>query len=213
MCGGNKVMRILAVTGGIGSGKSEVCRILAENGLELQYEADSRAKALYVESPDLLDAMEEALGCSLRGEDGRFLPNRLSQVIFNDPESLAKVEQLLFPQMLKDFSDRMSGAGKDAVVVFESATFLEKPAFDGFADMVLLVDAPFQLRLERACSRDGVSAEAVLARMQCQKLMNFLSDGGTDPRIDYVIENVGSREELQQKVLEFLSCLQGQKNR
>ena len=47
-------MKVLAVTGGIGSGKSEVCRILADKGLTLQYNADSRAKALYVERPGLL---------------------------------------------------------------------------------------------------------------------------------------------------------------
>ena len=77
-------MKVLAVTGGIGSGKSEVCRILAENGLAVQYNADSRAKALYAECPGLLDEMEASLGCALRDEHGDFVPSRLAAVIFSD---------------------------------------------------------------------------------------------------------------------------------
>ena len=77
-------MRVLAVTGGIGSGKSEVCRILAGHGMRLQYNADARAKALYTECPGLLDAIEDALGCVLRAEDGTFIPSALAAVIFTD---------------------------------------------------------------------------------------------------------------------------------
>ena len=55
-------MKVLVVTGGIGSGKSEVCRLLAEYGFQMQYDADSRAKGLYVEHPHLLDDIEKALG-------------------------------------------------------------------------------------------------------------------------------------------------------
>jgi dephospho-CoA kinase len=87
-------MRVLAVTGGIGSGKSEVCRILARHGLQMQYNADARAKALYTECPGLLDAMEDALGCVLRSEDGRFMPSALAAVIFTDKDAMEKVEAL-----------------------------------------------------------------------------------------------------------------------
>ena len=197
-------MRVLAVTGGIGSGKSEVCRILAAHGLALQYNADARAKALYDECPGLLDAIEKALECSLRGGDGAFRPAALAAVIFTDHSAMEKVEALLYPEMIRDFDTMMAEAGEDQIVVFESATFLEKRQFDGFADMVLLVDAPFQLRLERACLRDGVTREAVEARMRCQKLMNELSEGRLDPRITYKVLNDGTRQELEQKVLKLL---------
>lgn len=198
-------MKVLAVTGGIGSGKSEVCRILAENGLTLQYNADSRAKALYVECPGLLDDIEKALGCVLRDEDGKFVPSRLAAVIFSDNVALEKVEALLFPEMIRDFRRMMNEASEDRIVVFESATFLEKKHFDDFADMVLLVDAPFEMRLERACRRDGASEEAILARMKSQRLMNELSEGLEDPRITFRVLNDGTRQELERKVLEVLS--------
>lgn len=198
-------MRVLAVTGGIGSGKSEVCRILARHGLHLQYNADARAKALYTESPGLLDAIEDALGCVLRSEDGRFIPSALAAVIFADNEAMVKLEELLYPEMIRDFHRFMAEAAEDQIVVFESATFLEKKQFDGFADMVLLVDAPFEVRLERACARDVASREAVLARMKCQTLMNALSEGHVDPRIDYKVLNEGTMEELERNVLQVLN--------
>ena len=70
--------------------------------------------------------------------------------------------------------------------------------------MTVLVDAPFELRLERACARDGVSSQAIMSRMMNQKLMNALSEGHADPRIDYVISNDGSFEELKKKVKDLL---------
>ena len=197
-------MRVLAVTGGIGSGKSEVCRILARHGLQMQYNADARAKALYTECPGLLDAMEDALGCVLRSEDGRFMSSALAAVIFTDKDAMEKVEALLYPEMIRDFHRMMAEAFEDQIVVFESATFLEKKQFDGFADIVLLVDAPFDVRLERACARDAASRDAVLARMKCQTLMNALSEGHRDPRIDYTVQNDGTRQELEENVLKVL---------
>lgn len=201
-------MRVLAVTGGIGSGKSEVCRILARHGLQMQYNADARAKALYAECPGLLDAMEEALGCVLRSEDGRFMPSALAAVIFTDKDAMEKVEALLYPEMIRDFHRMMAEALEDQIVVFESATFLEKKQFDGFADIVLLVDAPFDVRLERACARDAASRDAVLARMKYQTLMNALSEGHRDPRIDYTVQNDGTRQELEENVLKVLKKIE-----
>ena len=186
---------VIVITGGIGSGKSEVCRILRDMGFCAQYNADTRAKALYEEHPSLLADIESALGCSLRDEDGRFVPARLAARIFNEPDSLALVEARLFPVMMDDFASFAGNCG-ERVVVFESATVLEKPQFEGFGDKIVLVDAPFEVRLERACRRDGAEPEKVLARMHNQKLMNELSAGGEDPRIDCRIVNDCSLDEL-----------------
>ena len=186
---------ILVVTGGIGSGKSEVCRILSDLGYQYQYNADSRAKALYEEHPTLLGDIETSLGCCLRDENGKFQPARLASVIFSDRNALETVESHLFPALKDDF-ESFAGKCGEGIVVFESATVLEKPQFDGFGDKIILVDAPFETRLERACRRDGADREKVLARMQNQKLMNDLSDGSEDSRIDCKIMNDSTFEEL-----------------
>ena len=191
-------MMVIIVTGGIGSGKSLVCRILNEMGITAQYDADSRAKALYEEHPTLLSDIEKSLGCSLKDTDGRFQPAELASVIFAERSALETVESLLFPVLLDDFRSFAGTCGED-IVVFESATVLEKPQFKGFGDKVILVDAPFEVRLERACRRDGAEREKVLARMRNQKLMNELSEGMEDPRIDCKILNDCSLDELERR--------------
>lgn len=198
--------KVVVITGGIGSGKSEVCRIFADEGFAAQYNADARAKALYIEYPSLLEAIEDALGCVLKDDEGKFQPSLLAARIFADRTALETVESLLFPVMMDDFAIFAERSGAE-YVVFESATVLEKPQFDGFADKVILVDAPFETRLGRACARDGASREAVLARMRAQTLMNELSQGGSDPRVDYVIMNDSSFEVLRRRTRKTIELL------
>ena len=194
---------IIVVTGGIGSGKSSVCRILKERyGFHI-YEADSKVKQLYDIHPTLLDDIEEGLGRRLRDGNGRFKPSELSNVIFNDRSALEKVESLVFPTLKEDFRQWMNGHDDGKPTVFESATILEKPQFDGFGDTTVLVDAPYAIRLGRAAQRDGDKA-GVEARMSHQKLMNSLSDGAEDMRIDHVIDNSGTEDELTAKIDDFV---------
>lgn len=199
-------MKVLVVTGGIGSGKSEVCRLMADMGLDLQYDADRRVKMLYDVHPGLLADIESALGCGLRDADGKFVPSLLAERIFTDRDALNKVENLVFPALMADFETFCTDHPDRKIIVFESATILEKPQFHGFGDFVILVDAPFDLRLSRACSRDNKDKEAVMARMSNQTLMNSLSDGGSDPRIDAVIMNDGTKAELRIKTEKALSA-------
>lgn len=201
-------MEILVITGGIGAGKSEVCRILADKGLTAQYNADSKVKELYTKFPGLLESIEDAMGCCLRDESGRFQPQKLAQKIFSDRQVLEMVESLVFPVLMEDFRIYAQRCG-NSIVVFESATILEKPQFEGFGDKVILVDAPLSLRMERACARDGVCRDAITARISNQKLMNALSQGETDARIDAVIINDGAIDILEERIEKTMSDLFG----
>ena len=96
---------ILIVTGGIGSGKSEVCRILRDSFGYRIYEADRKAKELYCRFPDLIERIEKALDCRIRTEYGEFAPSLLAERIFTDKEALAEVENILFTYLLKDFDE------------------------------------------------------------------------------------------------------------
>lgn len=200
-------MKVLVITGGIGSGKSAVCRILHEAGITAQYNADERVKALYSAHPTLLKDIEECLECVLRNEHGTFVPAKLAARIFPDPEALQKVESLVFPALIEDFKAFAETNKDEDIIVFESATILEKPQFDGFGDKVVLVDAPYDVRLERACARDGADRSAVEARMANQKLMNALSEGGHDSRIDAVIMNDSDMDELRERTSKTMTVL------
>ena len=202
-------MLTLVVTGGIGSGKSEVCRILAEKGVTAQYNADAKVKELYDRVPGMLDSIEAKLGCGLRDDSGKFVPALLAQRIFTDRAALEEVETIVFPALMDDFRS-YAGSSAEEIVVFESATILEKPQFDGFADKVVLVDAPVQTRLERACMRDGTDKEKVMARMANQKLMNAISEGAVDPRVDAVVINDGTLDTLSDRIEIVMSDLFGE---
>lgn len=200
-------MEVLVVTGGIGSGKSEVCRILSDAFSCGVYNADAKVKSLYDTHPTLLADIENRSGRILRDEEGRFLPKKLAEVIFSDRRQLELVESLVFPLLESDFEAWKHEYMDDRFVVFESATILEKPQLKGLGDKVVLVDAPFEVRLERACRRDKASEVSIRARMMNQKLMNAISAGEVVPEVDAVIDNSGKEDELKTNVMNMVRNL------
>jgi dephospho-CoA kinase len=202
-------MEILVITGGIGSGKSEVCRILQECYSCGVYNADERVKFLYDIHPTLLNDIETLTGDSLRDGEGRFVPSRLSARIFSDRRLLKEVEKLVFPALMDDFRSWAEGYADDRFVVFESATILEKPELRGFGDKVVLVDSLVETRLERACLRDSAPRESIYARMLNQKMMNSISDGEMKPEVDAVIHNLGTLSDLRYSTIRVIKELYG----
>lgn len=169
-------VRVIVVTGGIGSGKSAVSRMLAQRGIPV-YDCDSRAKALYDVYPHLKAMLKPG--------------------IFDDAQALAGLENALYPLLMEDFEAWAADSGSDWVAM-ESAILLQKPFFDGVGDVVLLVDAPEDIRRERVMLRGGISPESLTARLALQK------DQRSNPRVDYIIENDGSLESLEIHIDEFL---------
>lgn len=202
-------MEILVITGGIGSGKSEVCRILQECYSCGVYNADERVKFLYDIHPTLLNDIETLTGDSLRDGEGRFVPSRLSARIFSDRRLLKEVEKLVFPALMDDFRSWAEGYADDRFVVFESATILEKPELKGFGDKVVLVDSLVETRLERACLRDSAPRESIYARMLNQKMMNSISDGEMKAEVDAVIHNLGTLSDLRYSTIRVIKELYG----
>ncbi len=212
MCNERKMIT-LAVTGGIGSGKSLVCSFLSEKGIPV-YDSDSRTKALYDSDHILVMRMAEAVGTKITGDDGMLDRRLLASVIFSDSQALARIESIVHPAVLRDFLSwadgyavQCCGSGvserKIPFVVMESAIILEKPLFKDAFDFTLLVDAPLETRIGRAMARDGVSRESVLARMGKQKLLNDISEGRAVPDADYVILNDGDEISLRKRTDAF----------
>ena len=189
-----KALTIL-ITGGIGSGKSELSRYLVTKGVPV-YDSDSRTKALY--EGKLGTMLEEEFCIDLRCADGRFDRKRLAALIFSDRDALRRLESVVHPAVLEDFlrwrEDVLDGiewqgyCGTEPLVCMESAIALEKPLFDGTYDIVLMVDAPEDVRVARACRRDSVDEAAVRERVRNQRTDRAAAD--------YVIENDGSPDDL-----------------
>lgn len=197
----------LLITGGIGSGKSLVSRYMEELGVPV-YDSDSRTKTLY--EGELLSRLETALGARLRTEDGRFDKRALARLIFSDNVNMSKMERVVYPAVIEDFEawkNEVSGGvsediGKSGgkIVAMESALALTKPAFGGIFDIVLAVRAPEQLRVKRACERDGVDEAAVRERIRNQSVDVSAAD--------YIIDNDGTPEELRAKTEAVLREIQ-----
>jgi len=166
-------MKTVLVTGGIASGKSELCRYLSSKGFAV-YDSDSRTKALYDSVPGLKERVEDALG----------VPFSEIGIIFSDDARREKLEAVVYPEVLKDFLEwKSSQAGR--AVFFESAVAASKPVFDGQWDEVWLVRAPLEARLERNPKTAGrLSSQTELDATQA----------------DVVIDNDSSLEELHKKV-------------
>lgn len=205
-------MRTVAVTGGIGSGKSSVCAFLAERGIPV-YDTDSAAKSLYEKDESLLDAIEEAFSCGIRLKDGTLDRAKLSSMVFPFPERLKILESIVHPAVLLDFmrwnalqtsrfgSPHDSGLffGNPPFCVMESAIILGKPEFMAVVSKVVLVDAPLAVRLERACARDNASRESVVQRMSSQ---NF-----DISKVDAIIHNNGTLAQLKEETEKTFSGL------
>ncbi len=229
---------VILLTGGIGSGKSTVRRILEGMGVPC-YDADSAVKLFYEvpperkvtasglghlvpdtpESPFLLPEIEKVLGRRFRRSDGGFDSRALAGVIFSDAAKLKAVEDIVFPALAADFdcwrtalpesvpmdvSDTPSVPDGPAkvphdIVVFESATALDKPDFPKVWDRCIWVDAPEELRIERVMSRDSSSREQVLSRLRLQSPLEEHRG-----EVDAVILNDCTLPELRPRVIDAM---------
>ena len=197
-------MMVLIVTGGIGSGKSTVCSILERDYGYPVYEADKRVKTLYLEHPNLLSEIEQALGESFRNEVGEFQPGKLAVRIFADAKDLMKVESLVFPVLTDDFNRwKQANADKD-ILVLESATILQKPSLLGMGDEVMVVDAPLMMRIDRAVRRDGVSEVTIRERVANQTLLNEISEGHVPDTVDFIIKNDSDIDTLAERLRAYV---------
>lgn len=155
----------VGLTGGIGSGKTTVARIL-ENMHYPVYIADSRASRLTGTDPGIRTALTEAFGTGIYKEDRTLDKSRLASIIFNDKAALQKVNGIVHPAVLKDFKD-WAAHQSVSPVFFESAIIFEAHLEKQF-DYIICVSASPEVRLERVMKRDKVSAESIKKRMSHQ---------------------------------------------
>lgn len=180
----------VGITGGIGSGKSSVCKMLALRGVPI-YDSDSRAKQLMVTDAELVRLVSQRFGADVY-VDGMLNRQVLAARVFTDKVALAELNAMVHPAVMRDF-ERWAAEQQTAYVVMESAIIFEA-GLDDKLDAVVAVMAPCSLRLERAMQRDGATREQIEERMRTQ-----LSDDELARRAKYAIVNI-SLDELDEEV-------------
>lgn len=171
----------VAITGGIGSGKSTVCALFAERGVAV-YDSDSEAKRLMSSSAELRQAIIETFGEEAYTAEGL---NRqyLASVVFTNDEQRLRLNSIVHPAVIADF-EQWCREQSGAYVIFESAILFDA-GLDSMFDLTIAVLAPLPLRIERTCRRDGVSPESVERRIAAQ-----MSDDDLSRLADVAIVNI-----------------------
>lgn len=154
----------IGLTGGIGSGKTTVARVFELLDVPVYY-ADAVSKLLYQTDPDLMAAIKKHFGEDLY-VGGQLDRAKMAALVFNDPEKLELLNQLVHPPTLRDAEAWMKKQSAPYVIK-EAALIFESGSAAGL-DYIIGVQAPRALRLKRVMDRDKVSREAVISRMDRQ---------------------------------------------
>jgi dephospho-CoA kinase len=197
------VLRV-GLTGGIGSGKSEVSRRLAAHGAVV-LDADVAARQVVAPGTPGLAQVADAFGPGVLRPDGALDRDRLGAVVFGDPALRAKLNAIIHP-LVAEWMRAAEGAAVDAargdLIIVHDVPLLAEARRAGDYDLVIVVDAPPELQLERLVSQRGMAPDQARARMAAQ--------ASRDQRLavaDVVIDNSGTLDDLDGRVAEVWADL------
>ena len=173
----------IAVTGGIGSGKSYISHLLENMHIPV-YNADNEAKRLTVSDAGIRGELIALLGEEVY-KDGLLNKPLLASYLFSNPAHVLQINSIIHPRVRKDFTVWVERQEKCEIVGMESAILYEA-GFQDTVDAVITVYAPVELRIQRAMYRDGASEEQVRARIAAQ-----MDDEEKRRRADFTVVNDG----------------------
>ena len=199
-------MKLIGLTGGIGTGKSTVANMLRDRGWVV-YSSDETARDIMSSDIEVRQEIAELLGPDVLTEGG-LDRQKIAEMVFGDTQEhrtrLQTLDRIVHPRVLDRHMDVIEEE-KDKgtpIVVIESALLFEVGLEDGF-DWVVVVDSPDEVRIPRVMERSGLSEEQVRARMKEQLPMQEKRS-----LADFVVENAGSMDDLQASVNKIASILE-----
>ncbi len=183
-------MKIVGVTGGIGSGKTTVCRIFELLGVPVFY-ADDEVKRLY-DDAKIRTKVVKLFGAKILDKSKKIDRNKLAEIIFSDKPSLAKLNAIIHPEVRKKFvvwQKKQKGAKyviKEAAIMIESGAHKE-------LDYLISINSPKDLRIKRISNRNNVSIEEINKRIKEQ-----ISDKEREKYSDAIIINDDAHSLIEQ---------------
>jgi len=174
-------MLTVGITGGIGSGKSTICRIFEVMEVPVFY-ADAEARRLQNEDPNVRSSMISLFGNEVYNDDGL---NRkfVAELVFNNKLLLDQLNKIIHPATLIAFEKWKQNYSSNHYVIKEAAILFESKSNIGL-DKIIVVSAPEELRIERIIKRDNISREQIISRMN-----NQLTEEERIAKADFVIVN------------------------
>ncbi len=179
----------IAVTGNMGCGKTLICKMMESEGVPVYY-SDVHAKQLMNQNQSLMESIKERFGKESY-HDGMLNRKWIASIVFDDAIALNDLNNLVHPVVQKNYLNWLSQQTKD-IVAYESAILIEHGNQGNF-DVVILVQCPEKIRLERIQKRDGLTLNEVQARTRFQ-----WQEEEKIKYADYLIENIALEEAKQQ---------------
>jgi dephospho-CoA kinase len=187
-------MLLVGLTGGIGSGKSTVAELLAERGAVV-IDADDLARRAVAPGTSGFDRVVETFGSDILGPDGGIDRPTLADVVFADPSRLRELEAIIHPEVARLLVESVEPyRDTDDVIVYAVPLLAERGMAEGF-DVVVVVVADVDRRIERLMRDRGMTAEEVRARVAAQ-----LTDEERARVADVLLDNDGEPERLTPQV-------------
>ncbi len=181
-------MKIVGLTGGIGSGKTSILNLFKKNNIKC-FNSDLIAKDLM--ENDLKDKIKILFGSEIYPK-GKLNRKKISDIVFNDREKLSLLNSTVHPEVRKKFKNFIKTNEKDKILVCETALLFET-GFYKKCDFTILVIAPFQKRIERIIQRDNLLESEIIKRMEHQ-----WSDKKKANLSDHIINNDNWKDTLLQ---------------
>lgn len=192
----------VGLTGGIGSGKSSVGRLLAQRGAVV-IDADQLARDVVEPGTPGLERIVERFGTGVLTPEGRLDRPALGRLVFADDRARADLNAIVHPAVRARARALEAAAPQDAVVV-HMIPLLVETGQQGDYDACVVVDVPEQVQQHRVGARDGLDAEAVRARMAAQATREQRLAAAT-----HVVDNSGTPEQLEEAVARLWTQLTG----
>ena len=195
----------VGLTGGIGSGKSEVSRRLAAHGAVI-IDADVAAREVVAPGTPGLAQIAEAFGPEVLGPDGALDRERLGAIVFRDPALRAKLNAIVHPlvgEWMRAAERAAADPAREDLIVVHDVPLLAENRRAGDFDLVIVVDVPPEVQVERLVSQRGMTPDQARARMAAQ--------ASRPQRLavaDLVIDNSGSLDDLDRRVAGVWADLQ-----
>jgi dephospho-CoA kinase len=191
--------KIVAITGGIGSGKSTIANMFSMNGISV-YISDNASREI-LELKETIDEIVSFFGTDIL-ENEKINRNKLANIVFNDKDSLNKLNSIIHPKVSAHFKNWLLTKRNELFIIKEVAILFEL-GLDKECDKVITVIAPIEDRIERSIKRDSCSREDVLKRIE-----NQLDDAIKISKSDFVINNI-SLEQTEEVVKHIINILNG----
>ena len=183
---------LVALTGGIASGKSTVAQLFADHGAVV-IKADDLARQVVAKGGRAHEAVVAHFGTKILTADGQVDRALLAQLVFSNPSELAALEEITHPAVQAELANRIAQLDPKQIVIYEVPLLIEKNLFDKF-DKTIAVVTDLKIREQRALER-GVDPVDFYARVE-----NQTSDEQRTKSVDIVIHNNDSLSQLAQQV-------------